>query len=272
MPEISTWAAHANREPSAALIGAMQDWWTLTAGDEPELFTTDPGPLTCVWRTGPFHTLILEHVDRAAHKRRRPVLFVSRNACDAPPDGDHGQTPMSRVLSADPYGPQKLRVEHSAPQSSLVYAFAKAAEDPQLLVVTAVTEAEFSDPEYYHEHSSTHMSALKGGVVLPFLAVPSLDDSPAAREATADREELLRAHGYSSYTIDLDFNKLTAGDHQNLALLLEDVCDEISSIKADAEARVLSSSPLWPMIVVRTSQTWEYAREHVPSIEYARRP
>jgi hypothetical protein len=270
MPEVSTWAAHANREPSPALIGGIHDWWMRTAADDPEALTLDPGPLTCVWRAGPVHALILAHVDRAAHKRRRSVLYVSRNACDTA-DDDHGFTPMSSILSTDPYGPQKLRVEHSAPESSLVHAFTMAAADPQLLVVTALTEAEFSDPEYYHQHSSTQLNPVKSGVVLAFLAVPSLDESPAAREATADREELLRAHGYSSYTIDLDFDKFTAGDHQNLALLLEDVCDEIANIKADAEARVLTNSPLWPMIVVRTSRTWEYARENLPAIEYARR-
>lgn len=252
-------------------MGGVHDWWTRAAADGPDALSTDPGLLTCIWRSGPFHALVLAHVDRAAHKRRRRVLFVSRNVCDAPEDGDHGFTPMSSVLRGDPYGPEKLRIEHSAPDSSLVHSFKRAAENPDLLVVTAVTEAEFSDPEHYHEHSSTQMNPLKGGVVLPFLAVPSIDESPAAREATADREELLRAHGYSSYTIDLDFERFTAGDHLNLALLLEDVCDEIASIKADAEARVLSNNPLWPMIVVRTSRTWEYDRENVPAIEYARR-
>ena len=45
---------------------------------------------------------------------------------------------------------------------------------------------------------------------------------------------------------------LTLDDHTRLALLMEDVLDEITQIKADAEARVLTMQPLWPLVEIRS--------------------
>ena len=173
MNAVSTWTAHTGREPSAALLRGLDSWWRVNAGVGEDGWETAPPDGACIWRTGPLHTLIVAHVDRASHKRRRQVTYVSRRDCDAT-DG-HGHTPMSTIMTTDPYGPEDLRIEHSAPVSPLHQAFQSAVDHPDILTVTAMTEAEFSDPENYHEHSSKQMNPLKGGVVLPFFCVPFAD-------------------------------------------------------------------------------------------------
>ncbi|MEX0914197.1 MAG: hypothetical protein WDZ57_04515 [Demequina sp.] len=267
MKEVSAWMVHATREPPVLLLQNMHAWWQTNAAASPADLITPPAHGACIWRTGPLHTLMVAHVDRAAHKRRRLVTYVSRETCDA--THGHGLTPMSSMIAGDPYGPEELRVEHSAPESALVHAYRTAATQPYALTVTAMTEAEFSDPEFYHKHSSRQHDPLKGGVVLPFLCVPFADNTAEENVATQDREDLLRAHGYSSYTLDVDLSSLTMDDHYDIAALIEDVCDDIAGIKADAAARVLSSDPLWPMVVLRTSHSWEYARAHMPSARFA---
>lgn len=258
---VSTWLVHAGREPGSEVLAAMQEWWSEARGPDSDL-TTDPGADACVWKLGPLHTLAHLHIDRAAHKRRRRVVYISHNTCDRT-DGDHGLTAMSSIVPEDPYGAEPMNVEHSAPRSALRYAFDRVAQDPNLLAITMMTEREFADPEFYHEHASSHLRPLKGGVVLPFLMVPPAKDLLADKEASAEREDILRAHGFSSYSIDIDLTSSEPDQHRDLAMLVEDVCDEIAGIKADAAARVLSYDPRWPMIVIRSAPTWEHARQRV---------
>lgn len=247
----SHWLVHATREPSATLLADMARWWNQSAVPE------EPADGSCAWLTGPVHTLIQAHVSRAAHKRRRRVLYLSRAECGYAPDA-HGLTAMSPVIPDDPYGPEQLRVEHSAPVSSLCVAFKRVEEEALLLAVPVLTEAEFSDPDWYHEHSSKRMRPLTSGVVLPVLVVPRNSDLMVEEEATADRDDLLRAYGFTPYSIDIDLDTHSLDQHRELALVIEDVCDEIASIKADAAARVLLSDPLWPIIVIRCGPTWEF--------------
>ncbi len=270
MANVSNWVAHAPREPSAIFLKEIDAWWRRAAGETVEDITLAPPASACLWRIGPLHTLAMIHVDRAAHKRRRRALYISREFCEET-DG-HGNTPMSSIITGDPYGPEELLVEHSAPESSLVYALRRAQKDPNLLAVTPMTELEFSDPEYYHEHSSKQMKPLNGGVVVPFLCVPTMGIESDSSNAAMDREDLLRAHGYATYLIDIDFTNVTLDTHHDFAVLMDDILDEIAGIKADAQARVLSNDPLWPIVVMRTTPTWEYEREYARSDEYHQRP
>ena len=74
---------------------------------------------------------------------------------------------------------------------------------------------------------------------------------------TRSREKTcLRAAGYAAYTLDLARDEDPRHLHKRMAALLEDIFDEITQIKADAAARILSSNPLWPALVVRTSPEW----------------
>jgi phosphoketolase len=161
---------------------------------------------------------------------------------------------MSAIVRDDAYGEQPLTVVHSQPASALEHAICAVKDRDFALAVAVVSEAEFEDPERFDLHRGVLLSPMKDGVVLtvihaPLLAKENLDDEIA-------REDLLRAAGYAAYTVDLTRDEDPRQLHKRLASLLEDVFDEITQIKADAAARVLSSNPLWPAVVVRTSPEW----------------
>ncbi|NTV38462.1 MAG: hypothetical protein HGA51_00670 [Demequinaceae bacterium] len=241
---ISSWVAHANREPSDILLEVMDSW--LTQGPR-----SDGDVDSCPWLSSELHRLILVHVDRAAHKRRHRPTFVSTRRCRLE---SHGQGPMSSIVRDDAYGAQPLAVVHSEPETALAHAINLVKERDFALAVAVVSESEFEDPDRFDLHRGALLSPVRDGVVLavihaPLRAKENLDDEIA-------REDLLRAAGYAAYTLDLARDEDAHHLHKRMASLLEDVFDEITQIKADAAARILSSNPLWPALVVRTSPEW----------------
>ncbi|NYI40686.1 hypothetical protein [Demequina lutea] len=241
---ISSWVAHANREPSDLLLDVMDSWLT-------EGMLSDSSVDSCPWLSSELHRLILVHVDRAAHKRRHMPTFVSTRPCGLV---DHGDGPMSTIVRDDVYGQQPLSVLHSAPETALAHAINLVKERDSALAVALVTESEFEDPDRFDSHRGVLLSPLRDGVVVAVIHAPlhakeNLDDETA-------REDLLRAAGYAAYTLDLAREEDPRHLHKRMAALLEDIFDEITQIKADAAARILSSNPLWPALVVRTSPEW----------------
>lgn len=241
---ISSWVAHAHREPSDVLLDVMDTWLTQR---ESNAGAAD----SCPWLSSELHRLILVHVDRAAHKRRHMPTFVSTTPCDLT---DHGAGPMSTIVRDDAYGQQPLSVVHSAPETALEHAINLVKDRDFALAVAVVSESEFEDPDRFDSHRGALLSPLRDGVVLAVIHAPlhakeNLDDETA-------REDLLRAAGYAAYTLDLSREEDARHLHKRMAALLEDIFDEITQIKADAGARILSSNPLWPALVVRTSPEW----------------
>jgi len=249
---ISSWVTHANREPADLLLDGMESW--LSAPPPPAGTTA-----WCPWMTSYLHRLVLVHVDRAAHKRRHLPTFVSRTGSD---EADHGLSPMSEIVRDDAYGNQPLTVTHSAPESALKCAISLVKDRDFALVVAMVTEAEFEDPDDFDDHRGVLVSPTKDGVVLtvihaPLVAKENLDDEIA-------REDLLRAAGYAAYTLDFARDEEPRHLHRRMAALLEDIFDEITQIKADGAARILSSNPLWPALVLRTSPEWRAKHGETP--------
>ena len=103
-------------------------------------------------------------------------------------------------------------------------------------------------PGYDEVLARLNESGVKKARLIPFMVVAG-ESSPSEAD---DREEVVRASGYASYTFECDWTAFTLDDHIRLALLMEDVLDEITQIKADAEARVLTMSPLWPLVEIRS--------------------
>lgn len=241
---ISSWVAHANREPSSLLIEVMESWLTRAPATDGDLDS-------CPWLSSELHRLILIHVDRAAHKRRHMPMFVSTRQCTLE---DHGPGPMSTIVRDDAYGSQPLSVVHSYPDTALEYAINAVKDRDFALAVAVVSESEFEDPDRFDLHRGALLSPLRDGVVLavihaPLQAKENLDDEIA-------REDLLRAAGYAAYTVDLSREEDSPALHKRMAATLEDIFDEITQIKADAAARILTNNPLWPALVVRTSPEW----------------
>ncbi|MFV0285996.1 MAG: hypothetical protein ACK5IM_06335 [Demequina sp.] len=245
MIDVSAWVTHATREPSDDFLTAFDRRWRSAVTD---------GSATCAPLTDPLRSFVIAHVDRAAHKRRLRAVFVMPGADH---DGDHGFTPMSDLVPGDMFGPQQLEVLHCGDGSPLAAALELAKTDAHVLVVPVLTERQFADIDVFDAHSASLLRPEYHGVVLPFMYAPLAEPF----DETIEREDLLRASGYGTYTVDVDFSTDDALDvHRHLAVLLEDLCGEIAQNKADAAARVLLGAPLWPLVTVRAPETWDPER------------
>ena len=251
---ISSWVTHAGREPADIVIREMDAWWRQVRESRGQA-------ALCRWRGSPLHSLVLVHVDRAAHKRRHQPTFVCKKPCGIAVE-DHGTTPMSSIVRDDPYGPQRLRVAHSDPDSARGHAIAMVKREEGTLAVALASEAEFDDPDFFDLHRASLVDPLRDGVALAIIHVPL--EAPESQDDAMAREDLMRAAGYATYTIDLDGEEDDHAMHRHLAGMLEDVFDEVAGIKADAAARILMSAPLWPAVVIRTSPAWR-RDHHVPA-------
>lgn len=241
MTATSSWIAHASREPSASMLAGMQEW----VDDAVRLAHAQTGG--CIFLADEAHAAIVAHTDRAMHKRRHRPTFLVSGACSLPAHAGHGLRPMCSLIADDAYGPEALSVEHTGSGSALSEALGRATSADPSALVPVITEAEFLDEHTFHLHNSRQLEPRTNGVVLPFVKVGG--------KAVADadlREGLIRAAGWASYTYECDWNNFTVDDHMRLALLLEDVVDEIVQIKADAAARILTDPPLWPLVQVRS--------------------
>lgn len=240
---MSSWLTHASREPSSAVVAGLGEW-AETAVRHARL--SGQG---CAFLGDAARAAIVAHTDRALHKRRQRPTFLTSVECTLPNAAGHGLRPMSTLVADDCYGPEDLLVEHVV-GSALAEAILSANGGNRSAVVPIVTEAEVLDEDTFHLHHSRQIDARDSGVVLPFMIVNA--ESTQITEAE-DREALLRAAGWTSYTFAADWDSLTEDDHVRLALLLEDVVDEIVQIKADADARVLSGPPLWPLVEIHSA-------------------
>lgn len=243
MATTSSWVAHASREPSTGMIVALHEW----IDDSVRLSVATPG--SCPFLADAVFAGIVAHTDRALHKRRQRPTFLSSQPCGLSALAGHGLRPMCDVIPLDEYGPEDLLVEHTGGASTLAEAIARATSAERSALVPVFTEAEFMDADLFHLHQSRLLDPRDSGVVLPFMIVPS----GRGAEDADEREDVVRASGFTSYTFECDWDNFTLEDHTRFALLMEDVLDEIIQIKADAEAQILSFPPLWPLVELRST-------------------
>lgn len=236
-----SWIAHASREPGNAMITGMQEW----VDDTVRLAAARDGG--CSFLADEAHAAIVAHADRAMHKRRHRPTFMVSGSCSLPSHAGHGLRPMCTLITDDDYGPEALSIEHTGKTSALAEAILRATSADRSALIPVMTEAEFLETDDFQMHQSRPLEARDSGAVLPFILV--------GREIVAEpeeREALLRAAGWTSYTYECDWNNVTMDDHVRLALLLEDVLDEIIQIKADIDARMMTAPPLWPVVEIRS--------------------
>ncbi len=162
----------------------------------------------------------------------------------------HGLRPMCDVINYDEYGPEELLIEHAGGTSTLAEAISRAAGIEHHALVPVFTESEFMDADLFHLHNARLISPHNNGVVIPFMIIPAGGSDDEAQ----DREEAVRASGFTSYTFECDWENFSLEDHTRLALLMEEVLDEIVQIKAGAEAWVPGMEPLWPLVEMRASR------------------
>lgn len=243
MATTSSWVAHASREPNAGMIHALNEW----IDDSVRLAAATPG--SCPFLADAVLAAIVAHTDRALHKRRQRPTFLSSHPCGLQPLAAHGLRPMCEVINHDEFGPEELLVEHTGGTSTLAEAIGRAAGPDRASLVPVFTEAEFMDADLFHLHNARLLDPRYSGVVIPFMMVQFGDSD----QEVQDREDVIRASGFTSYTFECDWQDFSLEDHTLLALLMEDVLDEIVQIKADVAAGVLSRPPLWPLVEMRAS-------------------
>lgn len=239
MIDVTTWTAHATREPSAEFLASLDQRWREC--------TEDPAH-ECVWHSSRAHALALVHADRAAHRRRLRTQYIAHGTC-ALGRHDHGFSPMSDLIPHDQYGPELLDVIHTGKASPLAVALTTAKTDANLAVITVFTEQQFTSVDSYVDHAATHLQPEGHGAIVPFLHVKG-DETDSDAEGRVD---LLRANGYTNYTVDArNIDLDPSRTHRDLAAVMEDVFDQISQLKADAAASILTRDPLWPVVLLRT--------------------
>ncbi len=243
MATTSNWVAYASREPSSGVIEALHEW----IDDSVRLASATRD--SCPFLADPVFAAIVAHTDRALHKRRQRPTFLSSKSCGLTALAGHGLRPMCDVIAHDEYGPEDLLVEHTGGASTLAEAIARATSVERSALIPVFTESEFMDADLFHLHTSRLLDPRESGVVIPFMIVPAGQCGQDAQ----DREEVVRVSGYTSYTFECDWEDFTLEDHTRLALLMEDVLDDITQIKADAEAGLFDSSPLWPLVEMRAT-------------------
>ncbi len=243
MATTSSWVAHVSREPNSTMIQALHEW----IDDSVRLAAAKPG--SCPFLADAAFAGIVAHTDRALHKRRQLPLFLSSQPCGLHSKSSHGLRPMCDVITHDEYGPEELLVEHTGGTSTLAEAIARTAGVEHAALVPVFTENEFMDADLFHLHNARLINPRNNGVVIPFMIVPARGSDDEAQ----DREEVVRASGFTSYTFECDWKNFTLEDHTRLALLMEDVLDGIVQIKADVESRVLSLEPMWPLVEMRAT-------------------
>lgn len=236
MFDVTTWTAHATREPQSSFLQLMDQRWrqcpSLSGGN-------------CVWHKSPVHSLAVVHTDRAAHRRRLRTQYFGEGTCGLENEG-HGFTPMSDLMPHDQYGPELINVVHTGDQSPLAAAMAAAKADPNLAAVSVFTEEQFVSVDTYLDHSATELQPEIHGAVIPFILLGDCDNQHAA-----DVRDLLHVNGFTSYQVKLSHDaEDPIAMHREFALVMEDVFDSIAQIKADAAARILSSDPRWPIVML----------------------
>jgi len=224
------------------MITALHEW----VDDSIRLAAATPE--SCPFLADAVFAAIVAHTDRALHKRRQRPTFLSSQPCSLSVHASHGLRPMCEVIPYDEYGLEALSVEHTAGTSTLAEAIARATHAERSALIPVFTEAEFMDADLFHLHQSRLLDPRESGVVIPFMIVPE----GTSGQDSQDREDVVRVSGFTSYTFECDWDEFSLEDHTRLALLMEDVLDDIAHIKTDAEARVLNIEPLWPLVELRS--------------------
>ena len=155
---------------------------------------------------------------------------------------------------------------------SLSHAYWAAFDNPDLLVACVVGDGEAeTGAAATGWHSNKFLDPVHDGVVLPILHLNGYKIANPTVLARIPEEKLIalfRGYGYRPYVFTGGYDDEDPLEvHRRFALLLDDVLDEISRIKANARAgRYVSentelATPEWPMIILRTPKGWTCPRE-----------
>lgn len=140
---------------------------------------------------------------------------------------------------------------------SLFHAFGAALDNPDLTVFCVVGDGEAETaPLATSWHAHTFLNPARDGAVLPILALNEYkiaNPTILARIPESQLVELFRGYGYEPHVVAGDDPALV---HQALADTLDVCLDRISEIQRQARSGEVTTTPVWPMIVLRTPKGW----------------
>lgn len=243
MAETFLWTDGAARIPGDTFLRRFDRRWR----DGVEFAAAD----ACQWLRDPLHSFVLTHLDRAAFRRRISTVFLTQGDTH---DSGHGFGPSADLFTGDTFGPQEIEARHTGDRSPLEVALELVRDDPYLLAIPILTERMYASADTFTAHAVQDLHPTRHGAVLPVMYVPAdeeLDELDA-------REDVLRAGGLTTYTVDVNFTERDITDiHRSVATALEDALDSISHLKAPGADDFLPAGLSWPLVALRADRSWD---------------
>jgi len=145
---------------------------------------------------------------------------------------------------------------------ALSHAFGAAFDDPDLVVFCVVGDGEAeTGPLATSWHSNKFLSPRTDGAVVPILHLNGYKIANPTILARIPDEELIglfQGYGYKPFIVEGDDPPIV---HQQMASVLDEVCDRIVAIQRAAREEGDETRPRWPMIILRTPKGWTGPKE-----------
>jgi len=239
------------------------------------------------WGTTPGLNFLYAHLNRMIKARQQKTIYII-----GPGHGGPGLVASSFLegtytdtypdITTDEAGIKRLFKQfsfpggipsHVAPETpgsiheggelgyALSHAYGAAFDNPDLLVAAIVGDGEAeTGPLATSWHSNKFINPATDGVVLPILHLNGYkiaNPTVLARIGDDELDALMRGYGHKPHVFVAGFDDESHESiHGRFAALMDEVMDEIATIKAEARDNPNMDRPMWPMIVFRTPKGW----------------
>ncbi len=235
------------------------------------------------WGTTPGLNFVYAHMNRAIRERDLDAIYVTGPGHGGPGlvanaylEGTYSE--VYPHVSRDEAGLRRLFRQfsfpggipsHVAPETpgsiheggelgySLAHAFGAALDSPDLLVCCVVGDGEAeTGPLATSWHSNKFLDPVTDGAVLPILHLNGYKIANPTVLARIPEEELAALFAGYGYHVHIVSGSDPGDMHQQMAVALDRVLDEIHEIQGAARHRGATGRPVWPMIVLRSPKGW----------------
>ncbi len=138
---------------------------------------------------------------------------------------------------------------------SLVHAYGAVFDNPDLIAACVIGDGEAETGALAASwHSNKFINPARDGIVLPILHLNGYkiaNPTVLARLSREELESLMIGYGHKPYFVEGDDPEVM---HEKMAETLDAVYAEIAEIKRQARENDSFERPIYPMIVLRTSE------------------
>lgn len=240
------------------------------------------------WGTTPGQNFIYTHLNRVIKKYDLNMIYISGPGHGGP--AIVGQTYLEGTytevypdISQDEAGLKRLFTQFSFPGGipshvspecpgsiheggelgySLSHAFGAVFDNPDLIAACVIGDGEAeTGPLATAWHSNKFLNPVNDGVVLPILHLNGYkiaNPTVLARIGSDELMNLFKGYGWMPYLIEGDDPMKM---HLEMALLLDEVVEEIREIRKNAADDKETVRPRWPMIIFKSPKGWTGPKE-----------